>query len=1001
MNEDSGVNREQKPVTGNQDSVATNDHQQTLHFAHHHAFVIGINAYEKVSPLATAVNDARKIAQVLGEKHQFKVYPPVLDPTLSTLHTLLHETMPGLVGSDDRVVFYFAGHGIASDGDDGPAGYLAPADADPAELKTFIAMTELREALNSLPCRHLLIILDCCFSGAFKWTSGTRSIGSLIPKQIYKERFDRFIHDPAWQVITSAAYDQKALDIVQDRPTGDRGLVASESGEAHSPFALALFEALAGDADARTGRESDGLITATELYSYVRDQVEPATIDLGQQKRQTPGFFPLSKHDKGEFIFLHPRHRLNLPSRPSHSPYKGLLPFEESDAALFYGRDQVIAELKSRLASTRLLVVSGASGTGKSSVVKAGLLPWLREAGHLILPVIRPGDHPLATIEQALTGLAESNPQGAVLVVDQLEEVMTDCTDQAEREAFLARLRQVVDDSGHIHCVIITVRADFESRFSSGSLKGLWQDGLYMIPPLNLEELMAAAVMPTIQEVMIFDPPEMVDNIIGDVVQTPGALPLLSCTLDELYQAYNASGRQDRAMNQSDYDKLGGVMGIMRRKADALYQSLDPDRQVMMRKIFLRMVTVEGDLVGKRAPIADLDYSPQENLVMAEVIDQLVEARLIVHDTNSIEPAHPALVRTWKTLLEWIQAVGRDTLLLGERLGQQADQYSKSGNVQLLWNKNPNLANAARLLQQPHHGFNAQEVSFVRKSIARNLRRKRIVWAITVATIVALSGLSVWALIERKTAQDEKDRAILSLFEGLNLTMANGNFGSLCANGICDGAPIGDGKAKWQSLGELPLNALTYHEEVKSWDFAAARQFGKGHVLAYAQDGLTRDRELTEESDNLLFVQNALAWLTPLNYNCSEGIQILVWEGSYAKIVQMEEVQNFADRRGWILKKTTPETLENDLKCGSVLWYLSDWDPPQDFTTKYVPLIVNFVQEGGGLLMGGLGWSYDQQYEGTDTTYSADDLGKPFGVSFTLDIFDFDKTEPIRLLPGH
>ncbi|MBK6392600.1 MAG: caspase family protein [Saprospiraceae bacterium] len=244
-----------------------------------------------MSPLATAVNDARKIAQVLGEKHQFKVYPPVLDPTRSTLHTLLHETMPGLVGSDDRVVFYFAGHGIASDGDDGPAGYLAPADADPAELKTFIAMTELREALNSLPCRHLLIILDCCFSGAFKWTSGTRSIGSLIPKQIYKERFDRFIHDPAWQVITSAAYDQKALDIVQDRPTGDRGLVASESGEAHSPFALALFEALAGDADARTGRESDGLITATELYSYVRDQVEPATIDLGQQNDRLRDFF--------------------------------------------------------------------------------------------------------------------------------------------------------------------------------------------------------------------------------------------------------------------------------------------------------------------------------------------------------------------------------------------------------------------------------------------------------------------------------------------------------------------------------------------------------------------------------------------------------------------------------------------------------------------------------------------------------------------------------------
>ena len=134
-----------------------------------------------------------------------------------------------------------------------------------------------------------------------------------MPKRIYKERFDRFVLDPAWQVITSAAYDQKAMDVLQGRATGDRGLAAAASGEAHSPFALALFDALAGEADIRTGREGDGVITATEVYAYVRDRVEPATIDAGQSKRQTPGFFPLRKHDKGEFVFLHPNHRLNLP----------------------------------------------------------------------------------------------------------------------------------------------------------------------------------------------------------------------------------------------------------------------------------------------------------------------------------------------------------------------------------------------------------------------------------------------------------------------------------------------------------------------------------------------------------------------------------------------------------------------------------------------------------------------------------------------------------------
>ncbi|MBK9737099.1 MAG: caspase family protein [Saprospiraceae bacterium] len=282
-------NQDQKPLSEKIDT--SNSSQETLQFTHHYAFIIGIDAYEKVSSLSTAVNDAKKVAEVLKDKHHFEVIPPLLDPKGNAIRTLLHDTMPKVVGNDDRVVFYFAGHGIASDGDDGPTGYIAPADADTADMKTFIPMTEVKEALNNLTCRHLLVILDCCFAGAFKWTSGTRSIRSLMPKKIYKERFDRFIHDPAWEVITSAAYDQRAMDnITKDQSTGERGLIASESGENHSPFAFALFNALAGEADAKTGRESDGLITVTELYSYIRDQVELATIEMGQQKDKHPDY---------------------------------------------------------------------------------------------------------------------------------------------------------------------------------------------------------------------------------------------------------------------------------------------------------------------------------------------------------------------------------------------------------------------------------------------------------------------------------------------------------------------------------------------------------------------------------------------------------------------------------------------------------------------------------------------------------------------------------------
>jgi hypothetical protein len=833
-----------------------------------------------------------------------------------------------------------------------------------------------------------------------------RAIGSLIPKRIYKERFDRFVLDPAWQVITSAAYDQKAMDVLQGRATGDRGLAATASGEAHSPFALALFDALAGEADFPTGRDGDGVITATEVYAYVRDRVEPATLDAGQSRRQTPGFFPLAKHDKGEFIFLHPKHRLNLPPIPSRSPYKGLQSFDEADQSLFYGRDAAIRQLRARCDTVRLLVVSGASGTGKSSLVKAGLLPLLREAGHHILPVIRPGLHPLAALEQALTEIGPAGSPAAVLVIDQFEELITRCADEAERTAFVARLRQVVDDEARIHRVILTVRSDFEPQLSGGDLKTAWNAGRCTVPPFSLEELKEVILMPTMQEVLIFDPPDLVDEIVGDVVQSPGALPLLAYALSELYEAYRASGREDRALKKTDYERLGGVMGALRSKADELYQALEPAQQATMRKVMLRMVSVEGDLAGRRVPMADLDYSADENPRAQAVIERLVDARLIVKGQDYVEPAHDALVRAWKTLHDWIHAVGRDALIIGQRLAPDAEEFARTRDVQVLWNKNPNLAVAARALKDPLNAFNAREVVFVRKSVARNRRRKQVAWAVAVVTVVSLLALSGWALLERATAEEEKERALLSLFEGLSLNMNRGQPGSLCVHGLCGQAPPGDGKDAWRSLGRLPDTMGTFAGPPASRDFVALRKFGFGGVVVYAQDGLTLDDEITDGGDNLLFAQNALAWLTPLvmTSGCPKQTTILVWEGTFAKVERMQRVRAFIERRGWALKMARPDTFETDLECAAVLWYLSDWGPPPEFADVDVPAIEAFVWGGGGLLVGGLGWSYAEQSGpgGTAATrpYAADLLGKPFGFAFTRDAFESPGNTPITLQPG-
>ncbi len=183
------------------------------------AFIIGINNYTNgisplqnavndaytngISPLQNAVNDAKKLVEILREKHEYKVWV-CLDEvaTLNNLNKLLEKILPEQVSENDRLLFYFAGHGIALNGDDGPEGYLIPQDAKLGDVQTYLPMTKLQESLSKLPCRHFLGILDCCFAGAFRWSSNRDLL--TTPEVIHKERYDRFITDPAWQVITSA-----------------------------------------------------------------------------------------------------------------------------------------------------------------------------------------------------------------------------------------------------------------------------------------------------------------------------------------------------------------------------------------------------------------------------------------------------------------------------------------------------------------------------------------------------------------------------------------------------------------------------------------------------------------------------------------------------------------------------------------------------------------------------------------------------------------------------
>jgi hypothetical protein len=304
--------------------------------------------------------------------------------------------------------------------------------------------------------------------------------------------------------------------------------------------------------------------------------VEPVT--EAQRKRQTPGLWPLKKHDKGEYIFKVPGHALNLPPAPpldeTNNPYRGLEPFEEENSHLFFGRKALTETLHEFVLNHQLTVVLGSSGIGKSSIVRAGLIPYLKkittEEQHNqeewnILPPIRPGESPLNAVNRELaearlpvvnlskdTPLAERQtlvnsitawsrryPSANLLMaIDQCEEIVTLCQDDMERRRFLDAVAEVLAAQRERFHLVFILRSDFEPLLRDTALEPYWPDARFIVPPMTREELREAIEEPAFAAVLYFEPHSLVDRLIDEVAQMPGALPLLSFTLRELYLIY-------------------------------------------------------------------------------------------------------------------------------------------------------------------------------------------------------------------------------------------------------------------------------------------------------------------------------------------------------------------------------------------------------------------------------------------------------------------------------
>lgn len=410
------------------------------------------------------------------------------------------------------------------------------------------------------------------------------------------------------------------------------------------------------------------------------------------------------------------------PPAPGEPPFKGLQYFDESDAALFFGREQLVSKLVSDLNARRFLaVIVGASGSGKSSVIRAGVIPALRRnAEHWQVYVLTPTAHPLEQLAIELTHNSESvtatatllddlikDPRAlylwlrrqsanreapsanrasssaisntryatrVLLAIDQFEELFTLCRDEVEREMFIDSLLTATSFSDVT--LIITIRADFYAHLAQyPELREAVAKQQEYIGPMTSDELRRAIEEPAKQgaadgAAWEFEP-GVVDLMLRDVGDEPGALPLLSHALLETWKR-----RSGHLMTLKGYADAGGVRGAIAHTAETTFQQLSPAQQVIARNIFLRLTEL-GDATEdtrRRTAMAELVPPGEEGLATRAVLTRLADARLITTSENTAEVAHEALIREWPRLREWLNQ-DREGLRLHRQLTEAVQEW--------------------------------------------------------------------------------------------------------------------------------------------------------------------------------------------------------------------------------------------------------------------------------------------------------------------------------------
>jgi serine/threonine protein kinase/formylglycine-generating enzyme required for sulfatase activity len=460
---------------------------------------------------------------------------------------------------------------------------------------------------------------------------------------------------------------------------------------------------------------------------------------------------------------------------PDGNPYRGLAAFEASHGPLFFGRRGEIRELVQRVQSEALVVIGGDSGTGKSSLCRAGVLPWLVENDGWSRIDVVPGHHPVRSLAVALAGwsgideatlcrLLRETPEAVarvirqqvwktavrparrlLLFVDQLEELLT-LSEPDEARVVAAALGALAVRGPSVR-VLGTVRSDFLSRLTT--LPGLGTEvaqGLYFLRPLTGERIREVIVRPAAAKGVAFESEALVDTLVAQTELAPGGLPLLQFTLAEIWDARDVEAQMIRADSLA---ALGGVEGALTRHADRLLAGLDSEGRDAARRILLRLVTAAG--TRARRTEAELLTAGPERRAERAALEVLVHGRVVVANDaqhGAYELAHEALLVSWSTLQGWLQR-GAAEHAVRARIEQAAAEWQRMGFARdLLWNQRQ-LAET-RVLDP--EALAPREVAFLAASRAAIVRTRML--GAGAAVVLAIAAVVIGLTIRTRARRD-------------------------------------------------------------------------------------------------------------------------------------------------------------------------------------------------------------------------------------------------------